>query len=513
MEEISVARQGRTPAEQRAWFARTTEYGEVAQSYETALVISKRAHELGGRAFLVGGAVRDELLERPPKDFDLEIHGLPQTEVEKMLSAFAVTESTGKSFGTYKLPAAYGRLEVALPRRDSRTGNKHTDFTVEVLPDLGLAEAARRREYTIGAIYKDLLTGEMYDPYGGIQDLETRTLRMVDVRTFSDDALRVLRGAGFAARFGLTVDADTMRAMRGMVESIGALPKERVRDEWQKLLVAGEQPARGLEVLREAGVLERWYPELLALWQTPQDPEKHPEGDVGTHTGLVLNAAAELNRRKPLPPGENIELMYGALLHDAGKPATTKTVDGRIRALGHEAAGVKPAEVFLERLGVAPIRSRRVGALVMDHMRPAALYRERSRVTDHALRKLARDVGATHLRTLVMLAEADHRGRGPFENTDGQPEFPDTAKYHAWWSEQIDRLKLDQAPEQILWGRDLVESDRGWSPGQAVGEAVQLAEELALQGMTRETVLDIIDQAATPAEAITKLREQLAANE
>lgn len=507
--DTPLARSGRTIEEEREFFRQTPESHEHAKSFETAFLLAQQIQEQGGRAFVVGGAVRDEILGVLPKDFDLEVHGLTATDLERILAPHGVQEATGTSFGTYKLPAEHGAVELALPRRDSRTGDRHTDFTVDIVPDLGITEAARRREYTIGALYKDILTGSIYDPYHGIEDLESKTLRMVDRQTFSDDALRVLRGAGFAARFGLTVEAETMHEMQRMVEHIGALPKERLREEWTKILLKGKQPSLGIEVLREAGVFERWYPELEQLWSTPQDTEYHPEGDVGTHTQLVIDAASELMQREPLPRGENLELMYAALLHDVGKPITTKDVDGRIRALGHEAAGVKPAELFLDKLGFAPTVVRRITALVAEHMRPAALYRQREQISPKALRKLAFDIGPTHVQSLVFLAEADHRGRGPFVQPDGSSAFPDTTQYHAWWNDRMHEHELHRPPEPILWGRDLVESDRGWKASPLVGEAVRISEQLAINGVTREQVLECIDTSSTPEAALDRLRQLL----
>lgn len=512
--DTPVVKQGLTPAETAAYLEQRGAR-ELAVDFATVVRLAEEVRALGGRAFLVGGAVRDELLDILPQDFDLEIHGLSMEGVETKLAHFGVTKPTGKIFGTYKLPSSIvkKKIEFNLPRRDKQTGDAHNASEVDVLPKLGLTEATRRREFTIGGISKDILTGEIFDPFDGVKDLESRTLRMIDPKTFGDDALRVLRGAGHVARFGLTVEPETKRVMYTMLEKLGALEKDRLREEWTKLLVQGERPLAGIELLRELGVVERWSPELELLWSTPQDVHYHPEGNAGEHTLLVVDEAAKLSRSEIFSDAERSDLMFAALLHDTGKPATSRETDGVIHAYGHEAASVKPAEVFLEHLGVSPIRTRRITALIANHMRPPSLYRERNKVTDWALRRLARDIEPSHLRALVTLAEADHRGRGPFEQTDGSLAMPDTSKYHAWWAEQIKRLSLDQAPEQILWGRDLVESERGWTPGKPVGEALALAKELAMQGMTREQVLDIIDRATTLEEAVAELRNRLTLEE
>ncbi len=508
-----VARPGYTPEKMFSYLQNHSEYPGLIESYQTVVAVANHVAAKNGRLFLVGGAVRDELLDTVPKDFDLEVHGLDVQSLESVLSTFGVEQSTGKSFGTYKFPSSSGKIEVALPRQDSQMGDAHNAVEVAINPNLGLTEAARRREFTIGAIYKDVLTGEIYDPFHGIDDLESKTLRMVDATTFGDDALRVLRGAATAARFGLTIDPETVQVMCTMVEKMGALPKERLREEWTKLLVQGKQPSLGLELLREVGVLERWYPEIAHLWSTSQNEEHHPEGNVGIHTLMVTDAAAVQSGQKNFSAHESTELMFAAVLHDTGKPATTQNKDGKIHAIGHEAAGVKPATIFLERLGMSPVRIERITTLIEMHMRPAALYRDREKITDRALKKISQEVGPTHLRTLVALAGADHQGRGPFVQADGSYSFRDTRYYQAWWDAQIERLGLDQAPEQILWGRDLVENSRGWLPGVHIGTIVRLAEELAIQGMTREAVLEIIDRTANPTEAIAELQLHLTAEE
>lgn len=502
-----------TEATRRGWsIAETIEHlrehqetRDLIGGYEAAVRFAESIREHGGQALFVGGAVRDELLGQPPHDFDLEVHRLTAEQLEPLLAPFGKPDLTGKSFGTYKFLVDGTEIQIALPRRDSRTGDRHTDFDVSVMPDIGITEAARRRDFTIGAMSKDILTGDIYDPFHGAEDLEHHLLRMVDRTTFGDDALRVLRGARFSAAFDLQVEPETLATMRSMVERIGALPKERLRGEWLRLMDT-EHPSRGIALLHEIGLLDRWHPELGKLWSTPQDPRHHPEGDAGTHTLMVADTAATL-RRKLSDTQAQTEFMLAALTHDIGKPlVTTEDQDG-IHSYGHEAAGVKPAETFLAQIGIPEAAHRRIGILVAEHMRPAQLYANRDQITDRALRKLARDVGPTNLRSLVLLSEADHRGRGPFTMPDGQKKFPDTSAYYAWWEEQMERLSLDVAPEPLLWGRDLVE--RQWKPGPMIGEALRLCEELAIQGQNREEVLRLIDETSSPEEAISALRQKI----
>ena len=168
---------------------------------------------------------------------------------------------------------------------------------------------------------------------------------------------------------------------------------------------------------------------------------------------------------------------------------------------------MQPTSQFLQRLGVPTTIAQRVLSLVLHQARPANLYQQRDSVSDRALRQLAHDIGPSHLRTLIALAEVDHLGRGPFPTTDGVAAPADTTQYHRWWSAQIQRLCLDKAPEQLLWGHDLVA--RGWRPGPMIGEAVRLAEQLAIAGSTREQILAAVSDAENPDQALARLRTLL----
>ena len=193
---------------------------------ELALAVARAAQARGGRALVVGGFVRDQLMGRASKDLDLEVFGVPQDELASMLAAIGHVEPVGRAFPVYKL----GPIDVALPRRESKNGRGHTAFTVEGDPDMPFAEAARRRDFTMNAIGWDPLTDTYEDPWGGRADLATRTLRVVDPRTFADDSLRVLRALQFAARFEATLD-DEAAAICGAIPLVD-LPAERLCGEF-----------------------------------------------------------------------------------------------------------------------------------------------------------------------------------------------------------------------------------------------------------------------------------------
>ena len=234
-----------------------------------------------------------------------------------------------------------------------------------------MKEAAARRDFTINAIYRDPLTDEVIDPWGGCADLASRTLRHVSDH-FREDPLRVLRGMQFVARFDLTPAPETVAVCRTMTPE--GLPRERLFEEWAKLLTKGERISAGLEFLRAVG-WTRYYPELNALIGCRQDPEWHPEGDVWNHTLCCLDAFA---RRRT---GED-DLVVGlaVLCHDFGKPATTRydRRARRLRSLGHDEKGVAPARSFLRRLTNEERLLKEVPPLVRCHMRPFALWKSRA---------------------------------------------------------------------------------------------------------------------------------------
>jgi tRNA nucleotidyltransferase (CCA-adding enzyme) len=413
----------------------------VERAVELARLV--RAH--GGRALVVGGFVRDRLLGRASTDLDVEVFGIDQEQLPALLAQLGRVEPVGQAFPVYKL----GTIDVALPRRESKTGRGHKGFTVVGDPYMSVEEAARRRDFTVNAISWDPLTDEYIDPFDGRRDLERRVLRVVDRRTFPDDSLRVLRLLQFAARFELTPDEETKEICRGI--PLDDLPAERIWGEFEKLLLRAERPSIGFALAREIGVTERLLPEMHALIGCPQEPEWHPEGDCWTHTLMVIDEA----RR-----------------HDLGKPATTAVIDGRIRSLGHEEAGVEPATRLLDRLNVHSldgfdVRTQVLG-MVAHHLKPGAFYKVRDEISDGAFRRLALKVD---LELLARLARADCNGRtGNFD-----------CSAMDWFIERARSLGVEhRPPSSLLMGRHLLEL--GVKPGPRMGEIIRAVYELQLDG-------------------------------
>ena len=408
--------------------------------------------------------MRDELLGREPKDFDVEVFGIPADALRGLLEPIGRVDAVGESFAVYKVAG----LDVSLPRRESKTGRGHKGFDVQGDPDLSLAEAARRRDFTINAISRDPLTNELIDPFGGQQDLRARRLRVVDPRTFADDSLRVLRALQFAARFDLTVDDDTRALLRSI--PLDDLPAERVWGEVEKLLLLAERPSIGFALARDLGVVTRLWPELEALIDCPQEPEWHPEGDVWIHTLMVIDEAR--SRIDGLDRGPAVAMMLGAICHDLGKPSTTAVSDGRIRSIGHEEGGVAPATALLDRLNVNTLDGydvrHAVLGLVAHHLKPGMFGKSPTPVSDGAFRRLAQKV---NLELLARFAQADCNGRtGHFD-----------CSAIDWFLERARALGVEhQAPPPLVLGRHLL--DLGVSPGPAMGVLLKTIYERQLDG-------------------------------
>lgn len=415
----------------------------------------------GGRALLVGGCVRDALMGRACKDIDIEVYGLPPYALEKALRARFELNTVGRSFGVYKIKGA--DIDVSLPRRESKRGEGHTGFAVQGDPFIPIAEASARRDFTVNAIYWDPATGELIDPHGGVRDLEARVLRHTSP-AFSEDPLRVLRAMQFLARFGFTAAPETVALCSHIKpENLSA---ERVFDEWSKLLLKGVKPSLGLAFLRDCGWVKH-FPELEALIGVEQDPEWHPEGDVWNHTLHCLDAFA---RARLGDPWEDLVVGFAVLCHDFGKAVTTrKEKDGRWHAYGHEAAGEPLARAFLERMTRHKDLVDSVLPLVVCHMMPLALWRDKAGAA--SIRRLARRVG--RIDRLVRVDDADRRGR--------PPQDPGDSPQGAWLLARAEELRVkDGAPRRLVLGRHLIAL--GHKPGPEFTAVLEEAYEAQLDG-------------------------------
>lgn len=487
---------------------------EEAKAFEKVVEFAKIVKEAGGRALLVGGAVRDSFFGIPPKDYDIEVYNIPPARLRELAGAFGQVYEVGVAFGILKVRVGETEIDISLPRRESKTGRGHKDFSVSADPTMSIREAARRRDFTFNALAKDPLTGIVYDYFGGIRDIQLRILRVTDEERFRDDPLRVLRGVQFVARFGLMVDDVTARIMREMRPELRYLPKERLREEWVKLFLKSKKPSLGLQAAYEWGIFHELHPEIVRLTETPQEPEYHPEGDVWIHTLMVVDEAAKIVEEEQLKGKDALLVMLAAFCHDLGKPLTTKEVEGKITSWGHEIAGVEPTQKFLMEIGIEPSLRDPVAKLVAEHLKPTLLYLEESRgkrVTDGAIRRLAERISPATLKHLVCVAKADHLGRGPYVDPNEPEKWFIPSDYPAgeWLLERALRLGIYEAkPLPILYGRDLIAL--GFKPGPEFGRMIKLAEKMHEQGSSREEILQEIAsyQGRPLAEVISDLEKR-----
>jgi tRNA nucleotidyltransferase (CCA-adding enzyme) len=451
---------------------------------EEVIALARAVNEAGGRALLVGGCVRDALMGKEPKDWDLEVYNLAPKRLREVLDQFGPVNAVGESFTVYKLG---GHFDVSIPRRERKSGRGHKAFVIEGDPAMSVAEATRRRDFTINAILQDPLTVELIDPFNGRRDIEQRVLRAVSAETFAEDSLRVLRAAQFASRFEFQIDPETIELCRAI--DLTDLPSERIWGELEKLLLQSLRPSVGLEWLRRLGVVEKLFPEIQSLIGVPQDPEWHPEGDVFVHTKLVIDRARELI--DDLSYARQVTVMLAALAHDFGKPATTEFLEGRWRSRGHEEAGVPPTESFLDRINVHTIDGYdvrgQVIALVREHLKPGEFYKKRDEVGEGAFRRLARRCEPS---LLYRVAKADSLGR----NADWVPrEQWYGSEAQEWFLQRTRELEVEQRPpDPILLGRHLLEL--GVEPGPVMGEITRTVYEMQLDGRVR-TLDDAVAEA------------------
>ena len=423
-----------------------------------------------GQAFLVGGCVRDALLDLPQKDFDIEVFGLDYPEFASELSRFGRTDLVGRSFGVIKLTVPSGETyDFSLPRRDSKVGPGHKGFSIEFDPAITLPEAASRRDFTINALMFNPRTGELLDFFGGRVDLEKRTLRHTSP-AFIEDPLRVLRGMQFASRFALQAAPETISLCRQIKDRYRELAVERVREEWWKWAAKSKLPSAGLKVLAETGWIEN-FPEFNAIRGVPQEPEWHPEGDVFVHTCHCCDAMAALPQWQNADEESRVVYLLSVLAHDFGKAVSTTTElrDGRPRIVspGHEMQSVALAEAFCARIDLPLGLRKRILPLVANHMIPKQV------MSDRAIRRLSHRLEPENIQGLTLMMTADASGRPPLPT--GAPAMA------AHLLERAAELRVaEAAPRPVLLGRQLLEV--GMLPGRPVGEILDRAYEAQLEG-------------------------------
>ena len=428
--------------------------------------IAKAIARSKGRGILVGGAVRDHFLDRKiSKDLDMEVYGLSMQKLETVLKEFGNIYAAGKSFGVLKLKTPKAEYDFSLPRRERKTEKGHRGFKITTDPTMSFKEATSRRDFTVNSMGYDLLEKTLLDPFKGIEDIKHKKLRHVGP-AFSEDPLRVYRAMQFSARLEFNISSQTAKFCRKL--DLSELPRERIFEEFRKLLLKAKKPSIGLKATKQLGVLD-YFPELKALIGIPQDPKWHPEGDVWTHTLMVVDEAAKL--RTGIEKKDMV-LMFGALCHDFGKPLTTKFLRGRWRSPSHDTDGISPTLHFLQRITDDRNLIKQVTIIVKEHLRPIQLFNERNRINSGAIRRLALRV---RIPDLILLAKADYLGRNLTEKERRTFEAGD------WLLAEAERMNVKvEGPRPLLKGKHLLKL--GMSPGPAMGKVLKLAFEKQLNG-------------------------------
>jgi len=437
-----------------------------------ATSIIQTLRQRGFQAYLVGGCVRDLLLNRKPADYDIATSATP----EQVMEIFPDTYAVGAQFGVVLVPAppehrtdgeesvAGKTAEVATFRSDlGYSDGRHPD---EVRFSQDPREDVARRDFTINGMLLDPLTNEVLDYVGGREDLEAGIIRTIGdpERRFSEDKLRMLRAIRFAARFGYQIDAETMTAIQHRVHEIQVVSRERVRDELTKMLTEGHARQAFL-LLDESGLLKEVLPEISIMKGVQQPPEFHPEGDVFVHTLLLLDHLPH-----PCPP----TLAWGALLHDVGKPTTFRAAPDRIRFDNHVEVGVKIAEEICERLRFSSHDTAQVLALVDNHMR----FGHVSRMKESTLKKFIRMQNFDeHLALHRADSLASHGNLSTYDFILGKlAEIP---------PEKI-------RPAALITGDDLISA--GYAPGPRFREILETVEDAQLEGRlaSHDAALDFV---------------------
>ena len=426
---------------------------------EAATAIVRRLRSEGFQAYLVGGCVRDLVMGRTPKDYDVTTDATP----DQVLKLYPDALPVGAQFGVVIVPREAGNVEVATFRSDGiyADGRHPREVRYARTPQ----EDVRRRDFTINGLLYDPASDQVVDFVGGQADIRARRLRTIGdpAERFNEDRLRMLRAVRFSARFGFKLEPAALAAIRQFAAQIHTVSAERVRDEIVKILTEGEA-RRGLELLDEAGLLAEVLPEIKRLQGVEQPREFHPEGDVWIHTLLMLEGI-----RDPTPT-----LALGVLLHDVGKPPTF-TVRERIRFDNHVEVGAKMAESICGRLRLSARETERVVELVRHHLRFKDFPSMRR---------------STQLRFLRLQEFREHL---ELHRLDCLASHGDLTNY------EMARKMLEETPQEdikpapLLRGDDLIA--RGYSPGPLFKRILQTVEDAQLEGRirTRSEALGLVE--------------------
>ena len=439
--------------------------------------ILEHLNDLGFQPLLVGGCVRDALLNIEPKDIDVEVIGCSIDQLETALKPFGDIDLIGKAFGILKIKGL--DVDFSVPRKENKIGIGHKEFAISLEP-MTAQEAATRRDFSFNALAFDPLTNELLDFFGGQVDINEQVIRHTS-NQFNEDPLRVLRAMQFQSRFDFDIVSRTAKEMKKMSLSIWELAEERISEEFMKWAIKGNQPERIFDFIRDAN-LEWFLPELAILKNIEQDPIWHPCGSVENHTILCLKNIIKICQRENIIGEEKAILVFAILLHDIGKATTSarifKEKHGRvvIASHGHERESGIMAIDILERIGIKASLIERIIPLIENHLTHVTIFHlEKESSQKSALLKLSRRLVPSSIKDLLFIVEADALGKFPHNETQEEMEIRVAG--------EINRVKklselinvIDKKRDSILMGRHLIEM--GFKPGIIFGEILSKGED------------------------------------
>jgi len=435
----------------------------ILTHYPQVSTIIAAIHTQGGKALLVGGAVRDLLLGLEVKDLDVEVYGLTADQLETILRSFGPVSLVGKSFGVLRLHSL--DIDWSLPRADS-AGRKPT---VMIDPHMSFTQAFRRRDLTINAMGIDLHTYELIDPFNGQQDLKNKLLRPTDIRLFEEDPLRFFRVMQFIGRFEME-PTESLNALC-MVMDISQVSVERIEMEFEKLLLKSVCPSRGIRWIATINRLKEIVPELADTMGILQNPAWHPEGDVFEHSMQALDAAAVMSYadKKTQLIG-----LYAALCHDLGKAITTEEIDGVWKSPLHAHEGAPLAKSLLQRITNNKELIDAVYKMVKYHMEPMQFITGGAKMA--AYKRLANKLAPqVTINMLVDLAIADRRGRNALSHEPLTSTDPEIEEFR---QRALEAQVLLSKEEPVLHGRDIIDLV---APGPVMGKLLRQAYEIQIE--------------------------------
>lgn len=362
-------------------------------------LMANKIKQAGGKLYLVGGAVRDELLGKETHDEDYCVTGLSS---ESFIEIFPEAHIRGKAFAVFDID----EREFALARIESKLGKGHKEFEIKANPEISIEEDLARRDITINSIAKDVLTEEIIDPFNGMDDLKNRIIRATTSH-FNEDPLRVYRVARFAAKLGFEVEPETVKQMNELKEELNTLSRERVYTELSKALQT-EKPSVFFEVLRKADVLDVHFKEINDLIGVEQPIKYHPEGDAYNHTLLVLDMAAYMTKNFDL--NRKLEIRFSALVHDLGKGITPK--EEYPHHYGHENSGVELVGKFGKRIN-APNNWIKCGKIACkEHMRGGIFYKMKPAKKVDFIERIDKSLLGLDGLQIIVISDKTSGGRG-----------------------------------------------------------------------------------------------------